>query len=306
MQLNKSKSNSQDRLPFVSVIIPVYNDSERLKICLEAVDNQTYPKARFEIIVVDNGSETDVGPLVAQFDQAVIAYENRTGSYSARNKGLSIAKGEVMAFTDSDCIPAPDWIEKGVANLLRVPNIGLVGGKVECIFTDPRQPTAVEVYDSITYLDQKYWVEVDKFAITANVFTFRNVFDHVGLFNDTLKSGGDMEWGKRVSSSDYKIFYADDTRVSHPARNSFIQQYKKQVRVAGGFQDFKRQNPDLFTTGLARDLLPPMRRILRACSDARIKGSGLKARVIFVTLLLYLVKVYEIIRFRLGGRPARS
>jgi hypothetical protein len=49
-----------------------------------------------------------------------------------------------------------------------------------------------------------------------------------------------------------------------------------------------------------------MRRILRACSDARIKGSALKARVIFVTLLLYLVKVYEIIRFRLGGRPARS
>jgi glycosyltransferase involved in cell wall biosynthesis len=306
MHVNKSKSNTQDRVPFVSVIIPVYNDSERLKICLEALDNQTYPKACFEVIVVDNGSETDVAAVVAQFDQAVIAYENRTGSYSARNKGLSVAKGEIIAFTDSDCIPAPDWIEKGVANLLRLPNIGVVGGKVECIFTVPGRPTAVEVYDSITYLDQKYWVEVDKFAITANVFTFREVFDHVGLFNDTLKSGGDMEWGKRVSSSAYKIFYADDTRVRHPARNSFIQHYKKQVRVAGGFQDFKRQNPDLFTTSLPRDLLPPMRRILRACSDTRIRGIALKAKVIFVTLSLYLVKVYEIIRFRLGGRPRRS
>ena len=113
-------SNSNLSNLFVSVIIPVYNDSERLKLCLEALENQTYSKDLYEVIVVDNASEEDIKSIVGQFSQAKYTYESQSGSYVARNKGISIARGEILAFTDSDCIPASDWIEKGVANLFKL------------------------------------------------------------------------------------------------------------------------------------------------------------------------------------------
>ncbi len=145
--------------PFVSVIIPVFNDSERLKLCLEALHDQTYPKNLYEVIVVDNGSDNGVEDVVNKFTQASYTNENRLGSYSARNKGISMARGQVIAFTDSDCIPVPEWIEKGVKNLLRVPNCGLVAGKIEIIFKYPLKPTAVEILESIGSFRQKEAIE---------------------------------------------------------------------------------------------------------------------------------------------------
>lgn len=304
--MNTSKSFNQGALHFVSVIIPVYNDSERLKVCLDALERQTYPKTHFEVIVVDNGSSVDIASVVARFGQAVFACEGRTGSYAARNKGISLAKGEVLAFADSDCIPAPDWIEKGVANLLSIPNIGLLGGKIECVFLDQKKPKAFEVYDCITHLDQKYWIEKEKIGITANVFTFKTVFEKAGLFNDALKSGGDREWGKRVVEHGYAVAYADDACVRHPARSKLRQHVKKQIRVAGGVQDLKSQGPLRPETRMVRDHWPLIRRIFRVISDEKISGSWLKIKVISVILFLYFVKISEFIRLRLGGSPTRS
>ncbi|HAA30818.1 MAG TPA: glycosyl transferase family 2, partial [Cyanobacteria bacterium UBA8553] len=75
--------------PFVSVIVPVFNDAKRLKICLDALEHQTYPKHLYEVIVVDNGSDKneDIEGVVAQFGQAIASYESIPGSYAARNKG---------------------------------------------------------------------------------------------------------------------------------------------------------------------------------------------------------------------------
>lgn len=174
--------------PFISVIIPVLNDSERLEICLNALEQQTYPKDLYEVIVVDNGSTENLEVLVNKFTQASFTCETQVGSYAARNKGISIARGEVLAFTDSDCIPDPNWLETGVKHLLSVPNCGLVAGKIEMFFKDSN-PTSVELYDSSTFLQQKKYVEEDKYGTTANLFTFKKVFEDIGYFNDELKSG---------------------------------------------------------------------------------------------------------------------
>ena len=107
-------------IPFVSVVIPVYNDSVRLKTCLQALEAQTYPKEVYEVIVVDNGSDESIEPVVAEFPQARASYETHPGSYAARNKGVSISRGEVLAFTDLDDILAPDWIEILCSNSLDI------------------------------------------------------------------------------------------------------------------------------------------------------------------------------------------
>jgi glycosyltransferase involved in cell wall biosynthesis len=184
---------------FVSVIVPVFNDAERLKVCLRALEDQTYLKQLYEVIVVDNGSEESVEPVVAEFGHARVSHEERSGSYAARNRGLALARGEIIAFTDADCIPAADWIEKGVANLLRLSHCGLIAGRVDVFPQDPHRPTAVELYESRTALLQKEYVEDGGFGATANMFTRRAVFERVGLFDGGLKSGGDIEWSRRVA-----------------------------------------------------------------------------------------------------------
>ena len=293
---------------FVSVIIPVFNDSEGLQKCLEALENQTYPQDLYEVIVVDNGSDESIEGIVNQFKRVLATYESTPGSYAARNKGISLAKGEVLAFTDSDCIPAYNWLETGVQNLLSVPNCGLVAGKINMFFKDPAYPTAVELYDSITYLDQKRYVEEYKFGATANLFTSKKVFQKVGLFNDKLKSWGDKEWGNRVFSWDYTLNYADDCCVAHPARYSLNNLCKKIVRTKRGDYDFnKDKNPKnkhllLRLIEALSGLRPPLRSTLRrVTSEPRLKTNKQKIQVFTVILFVHYVRSWETIKLQLNS-----
>lgn len=251
--------------PLVSVIIPTFNDSERLWHCLNSLENQSYPKPLYEVIVVDNNSEENIGSIVNQFDQARITTESRQGSYAARNKGISLAKGTVFGFTDSDCIPAADWIEKGVEKLLQAPNCGLVAGEVKLFFKNAENPTVFEIYDSMNFLRQKYYIERYKFGATANVFTFKDVFAAVGLFNAELKSGGDSEWGKRVFSDGYAQLYAENVIVTHPARRHWEEIRKKAVRITEGMCRQREGKKPLaaFTIEILRDLKSPFKEINR-------------------------------------------
>lgn len=296
--------------PFVSVIIPVLNDLERLQICLDALEKQTYPKILYEVIVVDNGSLEKINDTVCNFSKARMTNEKRPGSYAARNKGISIARGDVIAFTDSDCIPAPDWIEKGVNNLLSVSNCGLVGGNVKVFTKNPYNPTAVELFETVVAFPQKHNVHSKKYGATANAFTLRRVIEKVGVFDDKLKSGGDVEWGQRVFSNGYTLVYADDAFVAHPARYSVNELYIKHCRTVGG--DYARVKTKSsyplinILNSLVIGLMPPVITVFRICSDEkfkRLKGIKQKCKVILVFLFVRYVRVWERVRLLLGGKP---
>jgi glycosyltransferase involved in cell wall biosynthesis len=261
--------------PFVSVIIPVYNDAVRLKTCLQALEKQTYPREAYEVIVVDNGSDESIAPIVAGFSQAKAAYEARQGSYAARNTGIALAQGEILAFIDSDCIPALDWIERGVANLLRQPKDSIVGGNVEFIFQDPDHPTATELYDSMIHFNMKMYIEKKNFTGAGNLFTFKRVFHRVGYFDSDLQSGGDYEWGQRATACGYPLIYADDVRVAHPAISSFAQLLRKTRRVARGLEQVDRKRGHAQWLSLNRDvlysLLPPVITVIRLGRTQHVK-----------------------------------
>lgn len=280
---------SEGEQPFVSIIIPVYNDGEPLKTCLESLENQTYPKERYQAIVVDNGSDEDIASVVKNFSQAITIYEEKPGSYTARNKGISVAPGDAIAFTDADCIPAADWIEKGVENLLRVPNCGLVAGKIEFFCKEPGQPTAIEFYDMIFFLNQKTYIKEKKFGATANLFTWKNVFDKVGVFDAQLKSGGDHEWGNRVYARGYQLIYAEDARVKHPARSSFRQLYKKVMRINKniyGTKNIDEGGMMSLIVEVGQRLKPPVKFLRWRLSDTRLKG--IKQKLLFVLVTVFL------------------
>jgi glycosyltransferase involved in cell wall biosynthesis len=297
------------------VIIPVFNDAARLKFCLAALETQSYPQSHYEVIVVDNGSDNDqdIQGVVAGFKQAIVTQELIPGSYAARNKGISLAKGEIIAFTDADCIPATDWIEKGVQHLLNTPNCGLVAGEIKVFFKNPERLTPVELFEKVTAFKQKEYLEKYKYGATANLFTFKSVIEDVGYFNNNLKSSGDLEWGVRVAAFNYQQVYAVDTCVAHPARYSFKQIYKRTTRIVGGSYDLQLnknysflQRKKVLLKSLLEDLLPPLNFIIKVFKDFQLNGIGEKLRVSFVMLFIRYVSAWERIRLMLGGVSIRE
>lgn len=295
---------------FVSVIIPVYNDSQRLKLCLQALENQTRSKDLYEVIVVDNASEEDIKSIVSQFSQAKYAYESKSGSYVARNKGISIAKGGILAFTDSDCIPDSNWIEKGVAHLLGTPNCGLVAGRIDLFFKNPDRPTGVELFEKIELnFFQEQTIKNSHYGMTANVFTFKDVINDVGSFNSALKSGGDREWGQMVFAAGYQQIYADDALVNHPARHSHAQLRKRITRLVGGkFDRMMSKNPS--SIEIAKDIVktfkPPFRSLYRAWKHEKLNGVQQKAQFISVMFFARYIAISEKMRLYMGGISQRG
>lgn len=226
-----------ESLSFVSVIIPVYNDPEGIRTVVESLLNQTYPSDAYEVILVDNGSTDDTSKAIADFqtqylDKVRSALENQIqNSYAARNKGISIARGEIFAFTDADCVPAADWLEAGVKALLSE-GVSRGGGQI-VVFYQSERPNVHEYYDSATKLQQKAYVDIG-FAATANLFAYRHLFEKYGYFRDDLTSSGDNEFGRRLSKAQEKIIYIPNAVIQHPARSTFKGNYKKAVRLALG------------------------------------------------------------------------
>lgn len=95
----------------ISVIVPVYNTAAHLESCITALlQKQDYPPEEYEILMVDNNSTDDSAAILAKTVGIRALHEPRQGSYAARNCALREARGALLAFTDSDCMPEPGWL----------------------------------------------------------------------------------------------------------------------------------------------------------------------------------------------------
>ncbi len=301
--------------PMVSVIIPVLNDAERLQLCLHALMQQTYRRDRYEVIVVDNDSEDKlaIAQVVSQFEAIRLVVELAPGSYAARNRGIALARGEVLAFTDADCIPASDWLEQGVRVLLATPNCGLVAGKIDLFFQDVHHPTPIELYESVTAFPQATLLAQEKGGATANVLTWRALFEQVGLFDPMLRSRGDLEWGQRVFAAGYQQVYAEAAIVQHPARDSLTQLYRRTTRLAGGQYSLQTRTAVswldrnlVFSRMLLQNLVPPLLFVWTTFRDRRLLGLRQKLAVSLVMFFVRYVTAWELLRLKLGGTPERA
>ncbi len=229
--------NAQSELPFVSVIIPIYNGTDSIGELLNALAKQTYPPDRHEIIFVDNGSTDDTVERIvsAQYrfpNPLIILKETEIqGSYAARNRGLATARGEVIAFTDADCTPVPDWLHAGITCLLET-SADLAGGQVTFTYASDR-PTAAEMIDARTNMQMEMDILQRGVTKTANLFVWRRVFDAIGDFPAHLKSGGDVLWTRTATRSGFKLVFASGAEIGHPAR-SWLALFEKQYRVGKG------------------------------------------------------------------------
>lgn len=293
--------------PFVSVIIPFYGESAELLACLAALRAQTYPGSKFEVVVIDNDSSAGLDDVVNGGGNVRVLFEQRSGSYAARNKGLGECKGEIVAFTDADCIPNDEWIERGVARLMQNDDgCQLVGGRVELSFRKPGYPSTIELYDWLRNFKQKDAVLKEGYSVTANLVTYKTLFDDIGKFNEEWMSRGDKEWCQRAVCRGYPICYDESVVVRHPARGSFGEILAKTRRVAGGVFKEDSQTRGMvgrYVSQLFLGVLPPVGRIRLLVGEEVTKGK--RVNLFLLMWLMKLVHLSEYTRLLLGGRARR-
>lgn len=294
--------------PFVSVIVPVYNDAAQLAECLRALSRQSYSAAGYEVVVVDNDSQPDLRSLVAGFPGFRYEHEPRIGSYAARNRGIEASKGEILAFTDADCRPEPDWIAAGVEALRTAPDLGAVGGPIE-MFAENDRVNAFALHDLVWGMPQRVYIQSFGLSATGNLFAWRDCFEKAGPFDASFRSCGDCEWSLRMTSQGLRIGYAAGARVRHPARHSLASFVRRRRRIAGGYHLLEplvdRSYPDRGFR-VPRSLSTSIGRIRRSRGHRLLDTRLRRAQFAAVELLLYAVTTLESWRLRLGGRPIRG
>ena len=215
--------------PFLSVIIPVYNDNTGLKKLLPSLMQQSYPQDKYEVIVVDNGSNQDVAEIIKDFTVKLLTENGIQSSYAARNKGIQHARGEVFVFIDSDCRAADDWLYEGIKKMHEAGG-DLVGGNVVFSFSDKK--ASAEYYDAIYHFQFEDMIKRGTCG-GGNTFVKKSVFDSIGMFPQNIKSGGDVFFTKKATVSGFKLVYAPEAIVYHPTRK-FWPLAGKMFRMAQG------------------------------------------------------------------------
>lgn len=301
----ENEESYEDALPSVSIIIPYYGDSiDQLSKCILAIEKQSYSKDRIEILVIDNNKSQKIDRQVISNECVKIIHEPRIGSYAARNKGIEVASGEALAFTDSDCIPGEHWLENGLIALAQYPGMTVVGGGIVFTFRNAAEPNIFELIDSTIHLRQIEYVRNMNYAATANLFSRRSMFEKFGNFDSNYRSGGDREWGDRLRENGVLFHYAPEAIVYHPARTTIRALINKNRRAVGGeLLRLRRQgysNARIFQEQLKAFF------IRNYLLGFNIKITGVKSVLSkIVLIIIYFIRFAEIVRLLLGGEMAR-
>ncbi len=211
-------------MPEAAIIIPHYNDVPRLLRCLEALAPQVGPE--IELVVVDNSSTDDLGPVRTAFPGVRLVVEGRKGAAAARNRGVAETTAPRLFFTDADCVPASDWVATALAV---AGSADLVGGAVGVFDETPPPRSGAEAFEAVFAFDNRRYVEEENFSVTANLLTTRAVFEATGPFVVGLSE--DLEWCQRATSRGFSIRYEDSLRVTHPSRSDWPALEKKWKRM---------------------------------------------------------------------------
>ncbi len=201
---------------FVSVIIPALNEEKTIGDCLVSLFKMDYPPERWEILVVDNGSTDRTAEIVKSFPVRYLR-EERPGPSAARNKGIEASKGEILAFTDADCVVTAGWLQELVRGFVGE-EVGVVVGEV--LAYPPQTPA--ERYMAMRKPLRQMWnlsYPVSPWFATSSVALRRKVFDNIGLFDPQILTGEDVDISWRFfQNKNFKLVHRPKSVVFHRHR----------------------------------------------------------------------------------------
>ena len=205
-----------------SVVIATYNRRESLLRCLAAVTQLDYPD--YEVIVVDDGcTDGSIAAAQERFPQVrYLGHATNTGEPAARNRGVHAATGDVIAFTDDDCLPPRDWLRRHARHYDDA-RIAAAGGPQVC-----PAPNFYEEFDAAQWtirfdgLETIEHIDNYEHLLTGNMSVRREVFARVGPFDEGFRSGCDSDFIRRVSRAGYRFVRDPDLQVDHLKVHDFL------------------------------------------------------------------------------------
>jgi glycosyltransferase involved in cell wall biosynthesis len=269
--------------PEVSVVIPVYNGADTIAQTIECILKQSYLPA--EIVVVNDGSTDRTAEVLNKFDQQIISVTKPNGGpASARNCGVEQAKGKLIAFTDSDCLPDKEWLAYLIAGFSD-DSIAGVGGRIE----SAGKTVLGEYIDFVGFLNPQPDAQGEiPYLITANACFRRDALLQAGSFSERFRKPGGEEpelcW--RVRRLGYRFGSAADALVLHHHRQTVRSFIKTLLNYGEGTYILGQAVPDYYIQSPGRVLL---RKMLSLRSVFRRIGAnkgkiGLKRAITFSLL----------------------
>lgn len=212
-------------LPHVSVIVPVYNGERTIEDCIRSLLALDYPKEKLELLVVNNASTDRTPEVLCCYDSALrIVCEKKRGPAAARNKGLVHARGEVVAFTDADCVVDHSWLRHLVAPL-QDHHIGIVGGRNLA----KRPANFVEKFGERIH-DHNAAINLYRppYVITMNWASRLKVLAEFN-FDEALRRGEDGDLSYRILQAGYGFFYQPDAVIYHQNESTLAGLFREGV-----------------------------------------------------------------------------
>jgi len=215
--------------PKVSVVVCAYNAESTMNACLASLQRLRYPA--YEMVVVNDGSTDRTGEIADQYEGVQVIHQANQGLSAARNVGIANSHGDIVAFTDSDCVVDPDWLYYLVATFL-ASGLPAVGGPnlpppedsfvASCVAASPGGPLHVLLDDQ----------EAEHIP-GCNMAFRREVLEEIGGFDPIYRAAGDdVDLCWRLQDRGYRIGFSPAAMVWHFRRNT-VQSYIGQQRGYG-------------------------------------------------------------------------
>ncbi len=242
----------------VTVAIPTYKRGEMLRQTLAGLVHQDYPRALFEILVVDNNSGDDTPEIVASFAGAPhpprYLLETQQGANHARNRAIREARGEIIIFGDDDILIDPNWAREMARPFQDNPpgRVGAVGGEVIPVFPHSCPPWVAGFHGPQALRPDTGPLRPGQVPMSASLAFLRRTFDEVGYFDTELGRKGGVVFGgdenraiKRLHKAGYEVWFAPAARALHqmPASRTSFAYVRKHAfdsarsRVVGRVRD---------------------------------------------------------------------
>jgi glycosyltransferase involved in cell wall biosynthesis len=205
-------------LPNVSVIVPVYNAQETIRECISSLLELNYPKGNLELIFVNNASTDKTPEILKQYCNHIrILHEAKKGPGAARNTGVLNARGEVIAFTDSDCVVDRDWLLNLIPSL-QDPCVGIVGGTILA----KRPCNEIERFgEAIHDHDMAINLYKPPAVITMNWTSRLSVLKEVNLFDESFTRCEDVDLSYRILQSGYRFAFKPQAVIYHRNESTY-------------------------------------------------------------------------------------